>query len=126
MRVAVREGVEPGSQQNILLDALGCGAGEAVFGVAAAGDEKGAQRYGEGAVGPHRSSAQFFGVGLAEDGDGDGVVEDQRLRVVDLVCGAAKGDAEGGAGWAGRLHGLLSIRSRLLQSIIHAPAVEVA
>jgi len=42
------------------------------------------------------------------------------------VCGAAKGDAEGGAGWAGRLHGLLSIRSRLLQRIIHAPAVEVA
>jgi len=41
----------------------------------------------------------------AEDGDSDRVVEDERLRVIKLVCGATHGDAKGSAGWAGGFHG---------------------
>ena len=55
-------------------------------------------------VGTGGGAAHLFGVGVAEDGDGEGVVEDQRLGIVDLVGGAAHGYAEGGAGWLGFLH----------------------
>ena len=41
----------------------------------------------------------------AEDGDGDGVVEDQGMGIVQLVSGSAEGHAaKSGAGGAGFLH----------------------
>src|SRR5580704_5470353 len=104
VRVAVGEGVEPGSEEDILGDSAGYGPGEQVFGVAAACDQEGAEGDGEGLV--------EFGDGLvdlreivgAEDGDGDGVVEDEWLRIVELVRGATHGYAESGAGGGCMLH----------------------
>ena len=81
---------------------------EGVFGVAAAGDEKGAEADGVGAVGALGGAAEFFCVGGAEDADGEWVVEDDR-GVVQLVGGSAEGDAEGGAGWGSFLHFYLSL-----------------
>jgi hypothetical protein len=46
---------------------------------------------------------------LAEDWDGDGVFEDERVRVVKLVRGAAHGYTEGGSRWCGVLHLYLRI-----------------
>jgi hypothetical protein len=40
----------------------------------------------------------------AEDRNGDGVVENERLRVVKLMRGATQGNAKGGFRWAGVLH----------------------
>jgi IMP dehydrogenase len=100
--VAVGEGVEACAQDQVLAGALGYGLCEQVFSVAAAGDEKGAHGDGVRLLG-----AGDVGVdgpaGAAEDGQRDGVVEDQWI-VIEAVCGAAQGDAERGAGWGGCLH----------------------
>ena len=98
--VAVGEGVEAGAEQDVLGDAARDGLGEQVFGVTAAGDEEGAQADGEGARlvrGIAAGSAFDLGGVRAEDGDGDGVVEDEGRGVVELVGGAAHGDTQGGA-----------------------------
>ena len=105
--VTVGEGVEAGAEQDVLGDAALDGEGKGVFSVAAAGDEEGAEGDGVGFVEAGGGFAQLFGVVGAEDGDGDGVVEDEGPCVVDLVGGAAEGDAESGAGWAGRSHARL-------------------
>ena len=42
-----------------------------------------------------------FAIGGQQDGHGDGVGEDVRLRVCKLMHGAADGDHECGAGWRG-------------------------
>ncbi len=99
--VAVGEGVETGAEKNVLADSVGDGAGEVVFGIAAAGDEMGAHRDREWPLAG--GSAELFGVGWAEYWDGDGIVEDDR-PVVELVRGAAEGDTERGAGWDCLLH----------------------
>jgi len=49
------------------------------------------------------SALKFFCM-RAEDGDGDGVVEDEGAGVVELVGRPAESDAEGGGGGAGFLH----------------------
>jgi hypothetical protein len=41
--IAVSKGVEACTEENVLCDALGDGSGKVVFGVAAAGNEKGAE-----------------------------------------------------------------------------------
>jgi len=48
---------------------------------------------------------EFREVFLAEDRDGDGVGEDKRLRVVELVRCATQSYAECGSGGAGFFHG---------------------
>ena len=111
--VAVGEGVQAGAQEDVLGDPVGDGFGELVFGVAAARDQEGAQADGERAGLPaRRRVGRAFDLGgvVAEDRDGDGVVEDQGAGVVELVGGAAESYAEGGAGWAG-LHLNMSVAS---------------
>ena len=102
--VAVGEGVEAGAEQDVLGDSVGDGFGQLVFGVAAARDEEGAEGDGERASFLARrwvgGAFDLRGVGT-EDGDGDGVVEDEGWGVVELVGGAAESYAEGGTGWAG-------------------------
>jgi len=85
VRVAVGEGVEACTEQDVLNDALGYGLGKVVFGVAAAGDEKGAECHGKRPVGTRGCAMKFLSVGVAEDGDRDRVIEDKRLGVVELV-----------------------------------------
>ena len=75
--VAVGEGVEAGTEEDVLGDSVGDGLGEQVFGVAAAGYEEGAEGYGEGLVELGGGAVDFGQVFGAEDGDGDGVVEDE-------------------------------------------------
>jgi hypothetical protein len=41
--IAVSEGVEARTEENVLRNALGDGSSKVVFGIAAAGDEKGAE-----------------------------------------------------------------------------------
>src|ERR1700733_4428751 len=106
VRIAVGEGVEACSQENVLGDALGDRARQRVLGIAAAGDEKGAERNGKRAVRTSGRAAQLFGVGLAKDGNRDGVVENQRRGVVELVSGATQGYAECGLGGTRGLHAL--------------------
>ena len=104
MGVAVGEGVEAGSEEDVLGDSVCDGCCELVFGVAAAGDEEGAEGGGEGLVEFGGGFLEVGGVLGAEDGDGDGVFEDVGRGIVDLMGRSAQGYAEGGAGWAGFLH----------------------
>ena len=102
--VAVGEGVEAGSEEDVLGDSVGDGCGQLVLGVAAARDEEGAECGGEGFVELGGGLVEVGGELGAEDGDGDGVFEDVGRGIVDLVGRSAKSYAEGGAGWAGFLH----------------------
>ena len=86
------EGVEACAQQNVLRDAIRDGLRQLVFRVAAARDEEGADGDGEGLVEFRRGAVDLFGVGFTEDGYGDGIIEDEGWRVVDLVRCAAHGD----------------------------------
>ena len=104
VRVAIGEGVEAGSEEDVLGGAGGDGIDksvEIVFSVAAAGEEEGAQGDGKGFMKFIGGFGELFRVLLAEHGDGDGVFEDEGRRVVELMGGATKGDAEGGARWVG-------------------------
>ena len=106
--IAVGEGIQAGAEQDVLGDSARDGLGEQVFRIAAARDQEGAEGDGEGPrlVGGVAAGCalQFRRVG-AEDNGSDGVVEDERAGVVELVGGAAQGDLEGGARGAGGLHG---------------------
>ena len=102
--VAVGEGVEAGSEEDVLGDSVGDGCCELVLGVAAAGDDEGAEGGGEGLVELGGGLVEVGGVLGAEDGDGDGVFEDVGRGIVDLMGRSAESYAEGGAGWAGFLH----------------------
>jgi hypothetical protein len=104
VRVAVSERVEACSEEDVLRNTLGNGAGERVFGVAAAGNEEGAKGDGERTVRTGGRAAKLFGVSSAEYRDGDGVVEDERSRVVELVRGTTQGHAKCSSGWTGVLH----------------------
>ena len=77
VRVAVGEGVEACSEENVLCDALSDGVRERVFGVAAAGDEEGAEGDGERTVGTGGCAAKLFTIRFAKDGNGDWVVENK-------------------------------------------------
>lgn len=104
----MREGVEACAEQDVLGDSAGNGLGEKVFGVAAAGNEEGAEADGVGARfvgGIAAGGAVDLGGIRAEDRDGDGVVENERRSVVKLVRSAAHGNTQGGARWASVLHG---------------------
>jgi hypothetical protein len=104
IRVAVGERVEACSEQDVLRNTLGNGVSEVVFSVTAAGDEEGAKADGERTVRTGGSAAKFFGVSDAEYGDRDGVVENERFRVVDLVRCTTQSHAKCSSGWAGVLH----------------------
>src|SRR5215471_7237275 len=109
-RTAVSEGVEASTEENILTDSIGDGLCERVFRVSTARHEERAKCNGEGAVGTRRSAAKLFVKRRAKDGNGDGVVENKRLRVVKLVRCATQGHAECGSRWAGVLHEGAAIR----------------
>ena len=106
--IAIGEGVESGAEEDVLADSAGDGAGEVIFGVAAAGDE--VRSHGDREWPIMRGGAvKLLGVGFSEKRNSDWVVEDQGL-VVKLVRGTAEGDAERGAGWDGLLHRLMVAR----------------
>jgi hypothetical protein len=104
VRVTMGKGVEACTKKNVLRNALRDGAGERVFGVAAAGDKERTKANREGAVGTHGSATKFFGVGLAKNGYGNGVVEDERSRVIELVRGATQGHTKSSSGGARFFH----------------------
>ncbi len=106
MRIAVSECVEARTEEDILCDTVVNGADKRIFGVAAACDEEGAETYRERTVRTRWSAAQLFCVGIAEDGNGDGVVEDERWRIVELVSGSTQGHAKSGFGGARLFHTL--------------------
>jgi hypothetical protein len=61
---------------------------------------------------------QSGAIGLAEDGDGDRIVEDQRRRVVELVRRSADGDTESGSRRLGGFQDSLLCNARMvIQSI---------
>jgi hypothetical protein len=104
IRVAVGERVEACSEQDVLRNTLGNGVSEVVFSVTAAGDEEGAKADGERTVRTGGRATKLFGIGGPEDGDGDRVIEDKRLSVVELVCGATQGHAKCRSRGCNRLH----------------------
>ena len=104
IRVAVSEGIEACTEKNILRNTLGNGAGKHVFGVATACDEEGAKGDGERTVRAGGRATKLFGIGGSEDGDSDGIVENEWRRIVELVRGATQGHAKGSSGWACVLH----------------------
>jgi hypothetical protein len=106
VRVAVSEGVEAGSEKNILRNALFDGARESVFGVAAAGDEEGAKADGERTVRTGGRAAKLFCIGASEDRNSDGIVENERRRIVELMRRATQSYAECCSRGSGRLHSL--------------------
>ncbi len=106
--VAIGEGVEPGSEEDVLGGAVGDCCGEGVFHVAAASDDEGAEGHGEGLFKFGGGFVEILEVFGAEDGDGDGIVEDEGRGIVHLVGSAAECDAECGAGWLCWLHRCLA------------------
>ena len=94
VRISVGKGVEACSEKNVLGHAFAGCAGEVVFRIAAAGDEKSAESRRKPSIGMGGGAAKFFGVGVAEDGNGDGVVEDEGRRIVELMRGTAQGYAK--------------------------------
>jgi hypothetical protein len=87
-----------------LRNTLGDGAGKRVFSVATACDDKGAKGDGERTVRPGGRATELFGISGPENGDSDGIVEDERRCIVQLVCGATQGNAKCSSGWTGVLH----------------------
>jgi hypothetical protein len=114
--IAVGEGVEASSEQDILRDTVGYGLREIVFGVAAARNEESAKRHGKRLVQFGSGAVNFGKIYLAENGNGDRVIEDERRRVIELVRGSAQGYAECSSGRTGWLHAFLSVASRDEQS----------
>lgn len=104
--IAEGEGIEAGAEQDILRRAAGNGGGEGVFREPRASDEEGAEGVGVRAIRAGGGSLQLLGVDGTEDGNGEGVGEDEGVGVDQLMGGATEGDAEGGAGWGGQVQGL--------------------
>jgi hypothetical protein len=104
-RIAVREGIETGTEQDVLGHAARDGLGQQVFRVTATRDEEGSKGNRERLAELCCGAFDLGQVFTAKDGNGDGIVEDERLRIVKLMCGSPHGDTEGGAGWAGGFHG---------------------
>ena len=94
VRVAVSEGVEAGTEKDILRGALFDGESESVFGVAAAGDEEGAKADGERTVRTGGRAAKLFCIGVSENRNSDGIVENEWRRIVELVGRATQSYAE--------------------------------
>jgi hypothetical protein len=91
--VAMGKGVEARTEKNVLPDSLMNCIGEFVFGVAVAGDEPGAHREGGPIVDGSGGFLQQRTIDFAQNGDGDGIVEYKRMRVVDLMRCPADGNA---------------------------------
>ena len=104
VRVAVGEGVEACTEEDVLGDSVCDSVGERVFGVAAARDEEGAEGDGEGLVESGGGAVDFGEVFAAEDGDGDRIVKDEWLRVVELMRRATQSDPKCGSGGASFFH----------------------
>lgn len=109
MRVGIAEGegVEAGAENHVLRNAVRDGVCELFFRITAAGDEEGAQGDGEWArlVGRIAAGGAFdLGGVWAEDTDGEGIGEDERIGVEELMRGATHGDAEGGVRGASVIH----------------------
>jgi hypothetical protein len=102
--VAVGEGIETCTEEDVLSDSVCNGVGERVFGVAAASDEEGAEGDGEGLLQFGGGLVEFGEILLAEDGDGDRIIKDEWLRIVELVCRATQSDPKCGSGGAGFFH----------------------
>ena len=104
IRVTVSKRVEAGAENDVLRHVLLNGLGQLVFGVPAAGHQKGAEGDGQGFMEPGGGLAQLFRILAAEDRDRERILQDQGAGIVDLVRGPAEGYAEGSAGWAGFFH----------------------
>ena len=102
--VTMRKGVQTSAKQDILRNASGNSVRKIVFSVAITGDQKRAKSDGEWPVGTCRRTAKLLRIRVAEDGNGDGVVEDQGSCVVKLMRGSAESNAEGSSRWTGGLH----------------------
>ena len=96
--VAQREGVETGAEDERLSDIVAANAfSEDIFGEASAADHEGAQGCGEWLARGSRCALEFEARLGREDGDGEGIFEDERAGVMQLVRGSAHGDTKGGA-----------------------------
>jgi hypothetical protein len=104
IRVPMSEGIEACAEKNILRNTPGNGAGKRVFGVATACHDEGAKGNGVGTVRPGGRATELLGIRGPENGDSDGIVEDQRPCIVELVRGATQGHAKCSSGWMGVLH----------------------
>jgi hypothetical protein len=90
MRVAAGEGVEAGAENEVLAHAVVAdGGGESVLGQPRSSHHKRPESGGERVPEAVGGAADFVGVLVAEDADGERIVEDERLRIVDLVRGSA-------------------------------------
>ena len=119
MGIAEGEGVEASAEDHVLGGSIFYGVCELFFRVTAAGDEEGAQGDGEWARlvgGIAAGSALDLGGVWAEDADGEGIGEDERRGVEELMRGAAHGNAEGGVRGARFLHQALR-RTRFVHSV---------
>ena len=99
VRIAIGEGVEPGTENDVLRDAVCNGFSEEVFCVAASDSHKGA----EVARDRMRGALKIALEAEAKERKDDGIVEDER-PLHELMRGAADGDAERGAAGLAVLH----------------------
>src|SRR5579871_2712184 len=104
---AIGGGVEACAEYDVLADAAGNCAGELIFGVAAAHDHVGANTFSDARLEDFGVFVNFGDV-VADDWDGQGIVEDFGV-VEELMSSAAKGHAECGAAWGEFFHEDLSI-----------------
>ncbi len=106
-RIAISEGVEAGSQHDVLPYPVRDGVGQPVLCVAAAGGHEGAKiarHFLHGAIEVARKA-------ITNQTDGNGIVQNGG-RVGQLVRGAANGHAKGGFAGAAGLHGVKSTVAR--------------
>ncbi len=104
IRVTVGKRIEPCAKKNVLTNTFGDGDSERVLRVSASRNQKGAESNREGTVRPRGCAAELICIRIAQDRHSDRIIQYERLRIVELMCGASQSYAEGGARWNSRLH----------------------
>src|ERR1700677_250510 len=104
VRVAMREGIETRSQKNVLSNSLCHRIIEHVFCIAAPCHDKCAQSNRERSIRTDRCTPQLLAVSISQDRGGDRIVEDEGLRIIELMRCATQRHAKSGAGWSDGLH----------------------
>jgi hypothetical protein len=87
--VTVGKGVEACAKQNVLSDTSSDSNGERVFSVSASRNQKSAKSNRERTVRPRRCAVKLVGVRVSQDRHSDWIIQDEGLRIVDLMCGAS-------------------------------------
>ena len=103
MGIAITEGIEPCSKQNILPYTRIHSLAQVLFRKSAPGNKERPQGNRELPFRLGRNALQFFGISLSEHRHRERIVENYGA-VIKLMSGAAKGRPQRGPGWSCLIH----------------------